>query len=219
MINRFAQGDSSLSAASENSGSNISLRWIYTLSAVFISSLCVAIYNDFLYALLAPLVLVVLWAAFFKLEYLILFVVMFTPISLSLEALDIGGIGMYLPTEPLLAGILVLFFFKVISGKSIDVKVFKHPLSYAIYAYLIWMALTCITSEYPLVSVKFLITRLWFIVAMYFIAAHMFRDAKKINWYLLFYLFPLFLVITYTVVRHAQHGFDKDSSHWVMANT
>ncbi len=216
MMDRLAQGANSLSAASENSGSKISLRWIYALSAVFVASLCIAIYNDFLYALLVPLALVVVWAAFFKLEYLVLFVVMFTPLSLSLEALDIGGIGMYLPTEPLLAGILVLFFFKLISGKSIDKKVFKHPLSYAIYAYLVWMGLTCITSEYPLVSIKFLITRLWFIVSMYFIAAHMFRDIKKINWYLLFYLFPLFLVVIYTVTRHAQHGFDKDSSHWVM---
>jgi O-antigen ligase len=34
--------------------------------------------------------------------------------------------------------------------------------------------------------------------------------------YLLLYFFSLTCVIVYTVTRHAQFGFDKDSAHWVM---
>jgi O-antigen ligase len=34
--------------------------------------------------------------------------------------------------------------------------------------------------------------------------------------YLLLYLFSLTWVIIYTITRHAQFGFDKDSAHWVM---
>lgn len=194
----------------------ITRQWLYALSAIFIVVMGVCIYFDFLYILLLPVLLIVLWAAFFKLEYLMLFVVMCTPLSINLEEMKLGGIGMYLPTEPLLAGILLLFFFKLLSGKSIDTKIFKHPVSVVIYGYIAWMALTCITSEYPLVSLKFMATRLWFIAALFFIAAHVFRDLKKVNAYFLLYLFPLFLVIIYTVSRHAQYDFDKDSSHWVM---
>jgi len=196
--------------------SAIPLKWLYIFSAIFLAVMGVCIYFEFLYIVLLPVVLVVLWTAFYKLEYLLFFVVFFTPLSINLEELELGGVGMALPTEPLLFGMLILFFFKLLSGKSIDKKIFRHPISYVIYAYLLWMGLTCITSELPVVSLKFLITRLWFIAAFYFLATHIFHDIKKIRTYFLLYLFPLILVIIYTVSRHAQYGFDKDSSHWVM---
>ena len=194
----------------------IKQRWLYISSAIFVVLMAFGIYNEFPYITLLPLALVVLWAAFYKLEYLFFTIVFFTPLSINIEELEIGSVSMYLPTEPLLFGILVLFIFKTLSGKSVDKKILLHPMSLLIYAYLAWMALTCITSEFPLVSFKFLLTRLWFIATFYFIATHIFSDLTKIRKYFLFYLFPLALVIIYTVVRHAQHGFDKDSSHWVM---
>lgn len=178
--------------------------------------MAVGIYMEQYAVLLIPAALTVLWAAFFKLDYLILFIAFCTPFSINLEDLDIGGVGMYLPTEPLLFGVLVLFIFKLLSGKSIDQAIFKHPVSYLLYAYLGWMAITCMTSEYPIVSLKFLTTRLWFIVSFYFIATHIFRNRAMMKSYLLLYFFSLTCVIVYTVTRHAQFGFDKDSAHWVM---
>jgi putative inorganic carbon (HCO3(-)) transporter len=194
----------------------IKQRWFYLFSGLFVASIAAGLYCEFPYILLLPVALVVLYTAFFKLEFLILFIVFFTPLSINLEELEIGGIGMYLPTEPLLFGILILFFLKLLTGKSIDKQIFLHPISYVIYAYLAWMALTTITSEYPLVSIKFMLTRMWFIAAFYFIATHIFSNLKTIRWYFLCYIFPLMAVITYTVVRHSQYGFDKDSAHWVM---
>ena len=178
--------------------------------------MAVGIYMEQYAVLLIPAVLTVLWAAFFKLDYLILFIAFCTPFSINLEDLEIGGVGMYLPTEPLLFGVLVLFIFKLLSGKSINQAIFKHPVSYLLYAYLGWMAITCMTSEYPVVSLKFLTTRLWFIVSFYFIATHIFRNRAMMKSYLLLYFFSLTCVIVYTVARHAQFGFDKDSAHWVM---
>ncbi len=191
-------------------------KWLYIASAALISIMGIGVLMEFYYVLLLPFVLAVAWAAFFKLEYLWYFIVFFTPLSINLEELKLGGIGMALPTEPLLFGILILFFFKLLSGKSIDKRIYAHPISYVVYAYLGWMVLTCVTSEMPIVSIKFLLTRMWFIASFYFIAVHLFKDEKNIRRYFLVYLFPLFLVIIYTVVRHSFYGFDKDSSHWVM---
>jgi putative inorganic carbon (HCO3(-)) transporter len=194
----------------------LSRTWLYVISGVYLALAAVCLYFDFIYILLLPAVLVAIWLAFFKLENLLFFVVMCTPLSLSIEKFSAGGIGMYLPTEPLLAGILLLFLFKTLTGKSIDPVIFKHPISILLYCYLVWMLLTTITSEYPLVSIKYVLTRMWFIASMYFIATHIFRDLKKVQLYFLLYLFPLCVVIIYTISRHAQHAFDKDSSHWVM---
>lgn len=195
---------------------SISSKWLYICAAALIAVLGFGIALEFYYVLLLPVALAVAWAAFFKLEYLWYFIVFFTPLSINLEEMKLGGVGMALPTEPLLFGILILFFLKLLSDKSIDQQIFRHPVSYVIYGYLSWMLLTCITSEMPLVSIKYLITRLWFIASFYFIAIHLFKDERNIRRYFFLFLFPLFLVIIYTVIRHSMYGFDKDSSHWVM---
>jgi putative inorganic carbon (hco3(-)) transporter len=197
-------------------GKAVSFRWLYLIAGIYIAAATFGIYHEFYYILLLPAVLAILWAAVYKLEYLFYAVVLFTPFSLNLEELELGGIGMYLPTEPLLFGMLLLFILKLLSGKSIDKKIFTHPVSYLLYAYLTWMALTCITSELPVVSLKFLTTRVWFIASCYFLAVHIFSQKENIRTYFLCYLFPLLLVIIYTVTRHSQYGFDKDSAHWVM---
>jgi O-antigen ligase len=195
---------------------SISVRTLYVLSAIFIAVVGVGIFMEHYEVLIIPAALVVFWAAFFQLDYLILFITFCTPFSINLEQLEIGGVGMYLPTEPLLFGVLILFVFKLLSGRSIDTAIFKHPISILIYGYLVWMALTCVTSEMPIVSLKFLTTRLWFITSFYFLAVHIFSSRRKMKAYLLLYFFSLICVIIYTVSRHAQFGFDKDSAHWVM---
>jgi len=196
--------------------SRISKGLIYLLSGCFIALMCVGIYLEQFLVMLIPAALLVVWAAIYHLDHLILFVTLCTPLSINLEELEIAQVGMYLPTEPLLFGILILFLFKLLSGKSIDKRIFFHPISYILYAYLAWMTLTCVTSEFPVVSIKYLATRLWFIASFYFLATHMFQDLRKMRSFLLLYLFTLCIVIIYTISRHAQYGFDKDSAHWVM---
>lgn len=191
-------------------------RLLYTISGVFLAVLAISLYFEWYYALLLPVVLVVMWAAFFKLEYVWFFVVAATPLSVNLEELEIGGIGVALPTEPLLLGILIVLLLKTLTGQSIDKRIWTHPMAKWIYAYLIWMSLTIITSELPWVSFKYVLARTWFIASFFFLATHIFRQERNIRLYFLLYLFPLCAVVVYTVFRHAQYGFDKDSSHWVM---
>ncbi|MDG2245636.1 MAG: O-antigen ligase family protein [Flavobacteriales bacterium] len=190
--------------------------WVWLTAGLFLVLNTVLIALEFYFIALLPLVLLVIWAAFMRLDWLMLFIIACVPLSINLEQMDLGGIGFYLPTEPLLFGVLVMFIFKLLSGKSIDKRILTHPVSYVLYFYLGWMTLTTITSEYPLVSLKYLFTRMWFIAGFYFILAHIFQDKKNIQKYFLFYLFPLFIVIIYTVVRHAGYGFDKEAGHWVM---
>lgn len=194
----------------------IKKRLLYALIGIYLIAIVYCLLNDFLYIFLLPVVLGVLYCAFYHLEYLLLFAVACTPLSLNLEEQEIAGVGLYLPTEPLLAGSMFLMFFKMLSNKSIDKRIFYHPISYLIYLYLGWIGLTCITSEFPVVSVKFLITRLWFISTMYFLMTHIFQNQKRIWQFVLCYMFALTIVIIYTVVRHAEFGFDKESAHWVM---
>lgn len=178
--------------------------------------MAVCLYFEFYYIALLPIALLMLWMSIYALDFIFFAIVFFTPLSINLEEMKLGGIGMYLPTEPLLFGVLILFIFKLISGRSIDYRIFRHPISYIIYAYFGWMLLTTITSEMPLVSLKFVIARMWFVASFYFIAAHLFQSINHIKRYIYLYIFPLIGVIVYTIVRHSQYGFDKVSAHWVM---
>jgi O-antigen ligase len=163
-----------------------------------------------------PAVLFALWLAIHKIEWVWFFSVMATPLSINLEEMEVAHIGMYLPTEPIIAALLLLMIFKVISGKSVDRRIFSHPFTYIIGLYLLWMIFTAVTSEYPLVSFKFIATRLWFISGFYLLGAHLFQDFSNIKKFFASYLAPLCIVIIYTVSRHAQFNFDKESAHWVM---
>jgi len=68
-----------------------------------------------------------------------------------------------------------------------------------------------------LVSFKHLLSRIWFVIPFYFVAVPMFRNKKNIHRFLWLYIIALSGVIIYTLIRHAAHGFDEESGHWVMS--
>ena len=196
--------------------SKIQSYWVVFFTAVFVVSNSILIANEFYWLNLIPLILAIVLLAFLSLEYLLLIIAFFTPLSISLEGLDLGGIGMFVPTEPLLFGVLILFFLKLFSGEKLDKKLLTYPITYAILFYLVWMGFTIITSETPLVSFKFLLSRLWFVVAFYFLGVQLFKRKKNIRGMIWLYIIPLCFVILNTTYKHALFHFDLESSHLVM---
>lgn len=174
-------------------------------------------YLDFPWLALLPLALGGVWLAFARLDVLLLILVAAVPLSLNLEDMEIGGLGMYLPTEPLLAGLLVLFIFRAVRGFPVDARLLRHPFSYWVAASLTWIFLTSIVSEFPVVSFKFLTARLWFVVGFLFFLGHLFlHQSHRRHQFILAYAIPLCAVVIFTLVRHAGYGFEKDAGHWVM---
>ncbi len=190
--------------------------YIYLLSFLFIAVNSYLIANEFYYLAVLPFVLAIVFMAFFNLEKLMWFIVFSTPLSLNLEELQLGGIGMYLPTEPLMFGIMILFFLKLIYDKGFDSKIVKHPVSIAIFVYLFWVLVTTITSEMPIVSLKFLTAKLWFVVCFYFIATQLFRKFTNYKIFYWAYLIPFSGIIIYASLRLANLSFDEKAAHWVM---
>ena len=94
---------------------------------------------DFPFLLGVPFVLGILYLAIFHLNRLFELVVIFTPLSLNLEDLEIGGIGFYFPTEPLLFGMLVLIIVRNLSRERFDRKLLQHPVSIAFGFYFLWL--------------------------------------------------------------------------------
>ena len=170
--------------------------------------------NTYLFFAL-PVVLGVLLLYIFSLDKVLLLTAFTVPLSINLKALE-AGLAISLPAEPLLIGIMVLFFAKMLYDGKYDKRISHHPIAIVIYCMFAWMLVTTITSEMPVVSLKFILSRLWFVVPAFFLCAILFKNPKNIHWFIWLYIAALCIVCVYTIIHHAQFGFDGDSAHWVM---
>jgi len=184
------------------------LLWGILISFIALNSLMLAL--EIFYVPLVPAVLLFLALALVSMDKFLLLIVFFVPVSIPLSRLTEGlSIDMYLPTEPLLAGLLLLYLLKYLMGERIDLKVLRHPVTLAVYFYLAWLFITSLTSTDPLVSFKMLASRIWFIVGFYLLATQLFRSEKRMHTYVWLFIAAFTGVIIYALINHMQYGLDN----------
>ena len=166
---------------------------------------------------LLPVALIIAWAMVAAVDQLLLFIAFATPLSINMEEMDLGGIGVSLPTEPIMVALTLLFLIKLgLERNVVDKRIWRHPITYIILAQLAWMTLCILPSSMPMVSVKYVLARLWFVTTMYFMVSRLFQNTRNMHRFMWAYIAGLCIVVIYTLVRHAQNGFEHDPAHWVM---
>jgi putative inorganic carbon (HCO3(-)) transporter len=191
------------------------LLWVYGASAVFIAANAYLFLHDKLWGLAIPFVLLLLILYIFSLDNVLLLITFVTPFAVNLKEAEFG-ISISLPSEPLMFGVLLLFILKLLHERFYDHRIMKHPVTIAIVINLVWIFITCFTSEIPIVSIKFMIARLWFVIPFYFAGILLFMDLKNVRKFQWLYIIPLVIVIFYTLYNHSTYGFDKPHSNMVM---
>ena len=189
------------------------------VSIIFILINTLLISKEMYWFSLFPAVLIILLVYIFALDKIYLLIAFFTPLAIDIGELGAIGtnIGLSLPSEPLLFGLLFLFIIKLFFDKNFDRRIFTHPVSLALYFYLIWMFITSLTSEFPLVSLKFFLARLWFIIPVYFFGIMVFKNFKNIPRFIWAYVIGLIIVVFWTISQHAANAFTDHAAHWVMS--
>ena len=177
--------------------------------------MAVCIANKAFWVLSIPFAVALILLYIYALDKLMLFIIFATPLAIEYKNPDFQ-IGFSLPTEPLMFGIMLLFFLRLLYEGKMDKKILKHPITIALIINLVWIFITCLTSTLPLVSFKFLLARLWFVTTFYFYGILLFKKFSNIRKMLWLSIIPLTGVIIYTIIMHAQNGFDEESAHWVM---
>jgi putative inorganic carbon (HCO3(-)) transporter len=167
------------------------------------------------WALLIPVALLIVTMTFLALDKVLYFIIFSTPLSVFYLHPTLQ-VGFTMPTEPLLFGVMLIFFAKVVFKGNFDLNIVKHPVSLAILGMVFWMFVTTLTSQLPLISAKFFIARVWFVSVFFYLMSKMFESEKRTYLFFWLYLIPLALVVIYTVTIHAQWGLTKDASVWVM---
>ena len=186
---------------------------------LFIISNSILIYFDFYYLLALPLLVLLGYLYIYHLDIVFLIIVFCTPLSFNFENLAIGGIGFYFPTEPMLLVFSCIFIFKSILNTNPENKInyFKNPILFVVLIQIIWIFFSSITSEFPSVSFKFLLSRSWFIVPLLFYGIDYFKKDKTSTYYFFSSFLSSMLIVTfYTLTNHMLNNFSEESGHWVM---
>jgi len=192
------------------------IKWVFALSLAFMLINAVCVYFEFYYLNLLPAALLIVFLALFSIDKLVLIVVFLTPLAINLQNLE-GGLGLSLPTEPIIFGIMLVFIFKQLHKATIDSSILKHPITIAIIINLLWIFITAITSQLPLVSFKFLIARLWFVIVFYFLGTQIFRNFSNIKRFSWIYIIAFTAIIIYTLYSHSLVGFDEQIANYIMS--
>ncbi len=192
--------------------------WLAIICLAYLAIDMVLTFNGFYLFNIFPAALLLIYLAFTRLDIIYFAVIAFTPLSVPLiEFIHGSSIDFYMPTEPMLFGIMLIVLFKSVKERFLDRKIFNHPVTIAILFNVFWVFFTSVTSTMPLVSFKFLLARLWFLTTFYILAIYLFKDTSNIRKMIWAYTGSLLIIIAYTWSRHIQFGLtDMDAAHFVM---
>jgi len=188
---------------------------VYLVTAIFVLLNTYLVYKEIYLGMLIPLVGIMALLYIFSLDKILLLAVFATPLAIDIGDYDLGA-SISVPSEPLLIGILFFMVLKVLLEGGIERRIMRHPISIAILFNLAWMLITAITSDLPLVSFKYLLARLWFIVPVYLGGLMLFRQKTNIRTFIWAYVSALIIVVFYTTWVHMGYNFSEKAGHWVM---
>jgi putative inorganic carbon (HCO3(-)) transporter len=188
---------------------------VYLITAIFVLLNTYLVYKEMYVGMLIPVAFILIFMYIFSLEKILLLAVFVTPLAIDIGDYDLG-VNISVPSEPLLIGILFFIVLKILLEGGIERRVVRHPISIAILFNLSWMLITAITSDIPLVSFKYLFSRLWFIIPMYFGGLILFRTKTNIGLFIWAYVSALIIVVCYTTWVHMGYDFSEKAGHWVM---
>ncbi len=189
--------------------------WILFWSICYLIVASYLLWNSNEFLTLFPIGLIAIYVAIFYSEIAFLSIAFFTPLSINIEKYT-NSFGLYIPTEPLLFGLLLLFFMQHIYKKTIPTIVWKSPIVWAVCFYLFWIFISAILSTQPIASFKFLLARIWLIVPLLFFGPIIFSKVRNRTIFIWLFCIGMVIAIMYTLFIHAQYGFGEKEGHWVM---
>ena len=188
---------------------------VYLITAIFVLLNTYLVYKEIYFGILIPIACIMLILYIFSLEKILLLAVFATPLAVDIGDYDMG-VSISVPSEPLLIGVLFFFILKILLEGGVERRIVRHPVTLAVIFNLGWLLITSITSDIPVVSFKFLLSRLWFIIPIYFGGLMMFRVKTNIRLFIWAYVSALIVVIFYTTYVHMGYSFSEKAGHWVM---
>ncbi len=187
----------------------------YVLAIVLAAIFAVFIWQDTSLLTLFPIGLLLVYFAIYQTEKVFISLAFLTPLSVNIEEFT-QSFGLFLPTEPLLFGMMLLLVAMEIQSPFLKKEIWRNPIIHAVLFYILIIIITAITSSHQLVSFKFLLARLWFIVPILIFGTHFFQKEKNRMQFLWLFIIATCIAIVYSLIHHSFYGFGEKEGHWVM---
>lgn len=151
-------------------------------------------------------------------DYRRLFYLIFAVLPFSIEYYFEGaGLGTDLPSEPLmlvLTGIGILVMIK--RGFAFERSYVRDPIFILLLLHLFWIFITSFNSGHYLISFKYSLAKIWYLVPFFFLPLIFMEDRTvAVRAYDILYKI-LFVSICIVLVRHAMEGFSFVASYDVV---
>ena len=191
--------------------------FLFTFSFLFLALNAIFTYLGYWQLNFLPLVLILMAATMWSLKRGFFLVVALTPLSLPLnESYSDLGFNLSIPSEPLMILLLILIILKSIHEGLLPESLVKHPFTLLILFHILWMLITSFTSTMPLVSMKYLTARIWFVAVFFILGVLIFMDPRHIRNYFFAYISGMAVVVGYALYNHFIRGFlDQEAAHGV----
>lgn len=180
-----------------------------------VGAIWTAVWLERPWMLALPFVLLLAWWT--VLDFHRIFFLMLACIPPSIELELPGGFGTDLPSEPLmwlLTLVSIAWLFQ--NWHRLDGRFARHPITLALFLHLAWMTLSVATSEDPVVSIKFLLAKGWYVIVFYFLAGRVLSGElawKNLLWW---FFTPLLITALIVLGRHAPSGFSFETVNFIM---
>ncbi len=162
--------------------------------------------------ILCALPFLILFTALLIFDYKWLYWAILISLPLSHEWNLTDSLTLDFPAEPLmiiLTGIWLIKFLKD-PWATVPKDFFKHSLIQLVLLSFLWMLIVAIFSTTPVVSVKYLLAKVWYIVPFLFLTPQLIKskeDQRKLFWFI---SLPMLFTILWTLIRFSTYNFEFD---------
>lgn len=147
----------------------------FILSTIFLLGLGIAVYTDFLWVALIPFGILFFYFGWQNWHFIFFLLIFLLP--WSTEYNFTSTLGTDLPDEPLMlltAGLFMLNW--IYKPGYLERSVWKHPLMALLLLHFTWIIFSVIFSTDPLISLKYLLAKSWYLLAFVFAPLILFKE-------------------------------------------
>ncbi len=192
---------------------------IFAAVTVVSSLLAVALQSPFPMGIPALMLLVFVAIT----DYRSLFFLLLASLPFSVEYEFPNGLGTDLPTEPLIIGLMLIYFITIFQKKAPEngdilrgPLFFKHPISLLLIVGLVWATVATLSAVDTVIATKYVLAKIWYIITFYYFGGALLREEKDFKRFVWTIFIPLSIAVSITVIRHAALGFAFSEVNYVM---
>jgi len=194
-------------------------QFVVAVCLLFVGVCCFFITQERFWIPYLGVAVVGLYLLLYKTEFFFYLTAFVIPLSIELRELkpDVSA-GFSLPSELMLAALMLVFLLKLLMDRNYPAAIRRQSVTLAIFFYLFWILFTSITSTMPLVSFKFLLAKLWFILPAYFFFSQLlYRKIRAAITFFLSYASGLAIVVLITTYKHLAMADIRKVAYWIMS--